>query len=306
LRFLIEHETRLDFQASVQEHHCEMRVIPRESPDQRLLAHSIEIDPPALLHTYKDAFGNSVIYFNIVPAHRHLVTRVQSEVETLLENPFNYVLMSPESEQTWYEDELRRHPELWHYVLHKSPAVPAFDSLPTGGLNPPARDVSQSIQVSILAAVQWVHETLRYRPGSTSVDTPLQTALKKRSGVCQDFAHLLISLVRSWNVPARYVMGYMRASVDGYDDSRDEEATHAWAEVLLPGAGWRGFDPTNRLCANHLYIAVAVGRDYQDAAPQRGTFKGSAVQEAPKVHVILQEQIPRAAPPAIQQKQVAQ
>ena len=84
--------------------------------------------------------------------------------------------------------------------------------------------------------------------------------VKQGKGVCQDFAHLLISLVRSWGLPARYVMGY----------AEDGVSSHAWAEVLIPGAGWRGFDATNRLVANDHYVRVAVGRDYLDAALQRG------------------------------------
>jgi transglutaminase-like putative cysteine protease len=303
---LIEHETRLDFQAPVQEHHCEMRVMPRESVDQRVIAHEMDIDPPAALRTYQDAFGNTVVYFNIITPHRYLITRVRSEVETLLENPFNYQMMSSADETKWYADQIKLQPELQQYILHQSPATPALDSLDWGELKPPKRDLTQSIQSSLLAAVRWVHETLRYQPGSTQTHTPLCDSLKARTGVCADFAHMMITIVRSWHIPARYVMGYMRASVEGYDDSRDEEATHAWAEILIPGAGWRGFDPTNKLITNHLYIPVAVGRDYLDAAPQRGTFKGSAAQETPKVRVILQEQTPQQAPPAEQQKQVAQ
>jgi transglutaminase-like putative cysteine protease len=306
LRYLIEHETRLDFQVPVQEHHCETRLMPREDVHQRVLSHRMEIDPPATLSSYTDAFGNKVTYFGVIFPHRHLITRVRTEVETFLENPFDYIPLSAQDETLWYKAELKRRPELRRYVLHQSLATPLFDSLDLTDLKPPKRDLAEPIQASLLAAMQWIHETLAYRTGSTRVDTPMKEALQARAGVCQDFAHLMISLVRSWNVPARYVMGYMRGSVKGYDDSTDEEATHAWAEVLIPGAGWRGFDPTNRLCTNHLYIPVAVGRDYMDAAPQRGTFKGSAVPEAPKVRVILQEQSLQDAPPAQQQEQVAQ
>jgi transglutaminase-like putative cysteine protease len=290
LLFQIDHETRLDFSTPVQEHHCEMRLTPHEGAHQRLLSHALSVDPPADLHAYTDAFGNKVVYFNVMAPHEFLVTRVSSRVETGLENPFDYRLMTAAAEDLWYGDQLRRRPELWQYILHRSPATPALSSLDLAGLKLPRRDRSHAVQSSLLSVLDWIHDTLRYQAGMTGTHTPLHEALGKRAGVCQDFAHLFIALVRSWGLPARYAMGYMRGSVEGYDDATGEEATHAWAEVLVPGAGWRGFDPTNRLCVNDQYLSVAVGRDYLDAAPQRGTFKGSAAQEAPKVRVILQQQ----------------
>jgi transglutaminase-like putative cysteine protease len=283
-----------------------MRLTPRNDSEQRLISHTIEIDPPAEMHSYTDAFGNKVIYFSVIAPHESLITRVSSRVETLLENPFDYRLMTVAAEDLWYEDHLKRHPDIWQYILHRSPSTPDLRTLDLGDLKIPARDRSYSIQTSLLAALEWASKALKYQPGTTTIHSPLQEAIQKRTGVCQDFAHLLICVVRSWGLPARYAMGYMRASVEGYDDSLDEEATHAWAEVLIPGVGWRGFDPTNRLCANDQYISVAVGRDYLDAAPQRGTFRGSAAQEIPTVRVVLQQQVPQTVPSEDQQKQTAQ
>jgi transglutaminase-like putative cysteine protease len=97
--------------------------------------------------------------------------------------------------------------------------------------------------------------------------------LDLRAGVSQDFAHLLIAIIRSWGCPARYVMGYQDPScVD--EGKTTPQAIHAWAEVLIPGAGWRGLDATNGLLADHTYVRVAVGRDSRDAPPQRGSFHG--------------------------------
>jgi transglutaminase-like putative cysteine protease len=134
----------------------------------------------------------------------------------------------------------------------------------------------------------WVAATLRYEPGVTHVHSSLVDALQARAGVCQDFAHLMIAVARSWRVPARYVMGYLAATGEGEDDN--EPATHAWAELLVPGAGWLGFDATHQLLANDRFIPVAVGRDYLDAAPQRGSFRGDAAGEHPVVAVAIQSQ----------------
>jgi transglutaminase-like putative cysteine protease len=128
---------------------------------------------------------------------------------------------------------------------------------------------------------------LEYRSGTTEVHGSLVSAVRQGSGVCQDFAHLFITVARSWGIPARYVMGYLDPGI-----SKDGEtlATHAWAEALVPGAGWIGFDVTHNLLANDHYVAVAVGRDSYDAAPQRGSFKGESAGEQPSVTVTMQEQ----------------
>jgi transglutaminase-like putative cysteine protease len=115
----------------------------------------------------------------------------------------------------------------------------------------------------------------------------LASFAEQRAGVCQDFAHLLVALVRSWGFAARYVMGYVEGSTMPEEAPR-EQATHAWAEVLIPGAGWRGFDATSGLVANDCYVPVAVGRDSRDAAPVRGTFKGDEASASPQVSVRVQ------------------
>jgi transglutaminase-like putative cysteine protease len=112
-----------------------------------------------------------------------------------------------------------------------------------------------------------------YSPRSTRVDSPIDEALETRKGVCQDFAHIFLSLVRPLGIPARYVSGYLFQTAGGHDRST-EGATHAWVEVLLPDLGWVGLDPTNNLIADDRHIRVAIGRDYADVPPTRGVFKG--------------------------------
>jgi transglutaminase-like putative cysteine protease len=128
----------------------------------------------------------------------------------------------------------------------------------------------------------WMAATFRYAPGTTEVHGALADFAAQRAGVCQDFAHALIALVRSWGFAARYAMGYVDPVVA---DSGQQQATHAWAEVLIPGAGWRGFDATAGLVANDAYVLVAVGRESRDAAPLRGTFKGEGGGPPPQVEV---------------------
>ena len=118
-----------------------------------------------------------------------------------------------------------------------------------------------------------MYARFEYSPRSTRVDSPIDEALEARKGVCQDFAHIFLSLVRPLGIPARYVSGYLFQAAGSQDRSTDG-ATHAWVEVLLPDLGWVGLDPTNNLIADDRHIRVAIGRDYADVPPTRGVFKG--------------------------------
>jgi len=169
---------------------------------------------------------------------------------------------------------------LWDFVLHRSPFTP--DGGAVSVLEPPQWAMGQPLLEAVQAAGAWVHATFAYVPGVSDVDTPLATVLEQRAGVCQDFAHLLVTVVRGWGAPARYVMGYLDPGYSS-DATAAAQATHGWAEVLIPGAGWLGFDAVHALVANETYVRVAVGRDHRDAAPQRGTFQGVHGGEAPTV-----------------------
>ncbi|HVG37672.1 MAG TPA: transglutaminase family protein, partial [Pyrinomonadaceae bacterium] len=123
-----------------------------------------------------------------------------------------------------------------------------------------------------------IRQSFDYKPLSTSVHSPIDEALGQRQGVCQDFAHIMISLARYLRIPCRYVSGYLFHRTEDHDRSA-QDATHAWVEALLPGSGWVGFDPTNNLLAGHRHIRAGIGRDYDDVPPTRGVFKGKASSE---------------------------
>lgn len=309
MRYLIEHETKLVFRTPVREHHCELRLAPPETPTQSVTRLRFEVDPAAELHSYTDCFGNLVHYFAVIAPHDHLLTRLHAELETRLENPFDYAPVSPQREREWIAEALRAKPRLWDYVFHRSPATPELATLALGKAQPPECDPARPLIESVMEARDWIAETLDYERGITHVHSALQEVFDAGAGVCQDFAHALIAIVRSWNVPARYVMGYHDPTEEAGEgsaarppatqkqkqssseskaeqtngDAVAQPAPHAWAEVLIPGAGWRGFDPTAGLIAHDRYVLVAVGRDYLDAAPQRGSFKGENDGRPPEV-----------------------
>ena len=124
-----------------------------------------------------------------------------------------------------------------------------------------------------------IYRLFAYVPNSTKVDSPIDEALRTRQGVCQDFAHIMIALVRPLKIPCRYVSGYMFHRDEEEKDRSLEGASHAWVEALVPGLGWVAFDPTNNLVGGDRHIRVAIGRDYADVPPTRGVYKGEAQSE---------------------------
>ena len=123
-----------------------------------------------------------------------------------------------------------------------------------------------------------LYEVFSYVPQSTKVNSSIDVAIEHRRGVCQDFSHIMIALVRRLGIPCRYVSGYLYHVKENHDRSEDD-ASHAWVEAYLPGLCWRGFDPTNNLVVGERHIRVAAGRDYADVPPTRGVFKGQAASE---------------------------
>lgn len=288
MRYLIEHETVLDYPAGIREHHIELRLAPRNDRHQQVISCAVETVPEATLASYTDYFGNRVDYFCIIPAHTKLITRLRTEVETVRDNPFDFSPVLSLDQQEWLQKAVKEDPRLNDFVLHRSAVTPTAMKLAEAiECAFPRLDKDRPMMDSLMELLAWVPKILEYRSGTTEVHGSLAEAVRQGSGVCQDFAHLFITVARSWGIPARYVMGYMDPGICA---TGEEMATHAWAEALVPGAGWIGFDATHNLLANDHYVAVAVGRDSYDAAPQRGSFKGDSAGAMPTVKVTVQEQ----------------
>jgi transglutaminase-like putative cysteine protease len=174
-------------------------------------------------------------------------------------------------------DELVKRGDYWEMLLPSEFATPtrALDDL---ALELDVRRRDDPLMV-LHKLNQQIYEYFDYKPQSTKVDSPIDLALSTQAGVCQDFAHIMITLVRSkLRIPCRYVSGYLFHGESDMDRSVSS-ATHAWIEALVPHLGWVGFDPTNWLVAGDRHIRTAIGRDYADVPPTHGIFRGRADSE---------------------------
>lgn len=298
MRFRLEHRTVYRYVGTASESFMEARLTPVTDERQRLIARRFVIDPACNVHTYTDYFGNSVETFSIIYRHEKLILVSTSEVETLpVEVPRAAVDLSvAEAQQIYRADRLA----LFEYV-NRSSAIehtPDIEQLARGFFKPGA-----PLGPSLLALNAWITTNIKYKPGSTKIDTPVSAVLKNRTGVCQDFAQIMIALLRSTGIPARYVTGYIETdaqqkAVAAPHDVRlvGASESHAWVEVFLPGGFWWPLDPTNHCIAGERHVKVGVGRDYHDCTPTRGVFKGTTTDEL-EVSVVMRR-IQAESPPA--------
>ena len=289
MRYVIEHELRVRFAAPVFEHQCEVRLLPPSTPTQRVVTATLTNEPEARQSSYLDYFGNQVHCFDLADAHDELVTRTRVEVETLLSNPFEYAPVAPERERAWITEALRAQPRLWDFVLHRSALTPAAQDWSDAAGKVPVAPGDLPLVQSVIAARDWIAETVSYKRESETCVAPSEL-LAAGEGSAADLAHLLITIVRGWGVPARLISGYRDCTDDEDEETAGEPSPHAWAEVLIPGAGWRGVDATAGLLTSDTYITGAVGRDASDTMAQRCAFKGDGEQIPPRIAVRLQRQ----------------
>ncbi|HEX2514002.1 MAG TPA: transglutaminase family protein [Chloroflexota bacterium] len=297
------HTTRLDYSADVVEAVMDTRLGPFSDAHQRWDAFSLRAGPGAAVRRYADGFGNAAHLITLRRPHRYVEIVTQGTIETLLDDPFSLPVLPPRPLT----------PLEKHDFLSPSTLVPRDPSLEELAQPYRAGGETEGLQ-AVQALMAWVYESFTYRKDVTTVATTVTEVLAGRTGVCQDFAHLLIGLCRAAGIPARYVSGYIvsagsqatqvrptqtqstqsqsqQSGQDGMTQSQSQSqvaqgtppprgagASHAWIEAWTPAYGWRGFDPTNNLLASTLHVKMATGRDYADVPPSRGTFRGQATE----------------------------
>jgi transglutaminase-like putative cysteine protease len=236
---------------------------------QRLLGSSINVSVDGQYRDYEDVFGNQTRRMEIEIAYAQMTIVAESRVEVLDTDPLSYRplrqrVQIPVTWMPWHQQVLQPFllpPELPESELRElSEYAMSFAVRNDFDLVDTLLDLNHSI----------FHE-YRYTPGATTVFTTPFEVYSNRRGVCQDFTNLFICCARLLGVPARYVCGYLWTGPKN-PNQHQAEASHAWAQVFLPEAGWKGFDPTNGILTQTDHVRVAVGRNYRDATPTSGTI----------------------------------
>ena len=280
MRVEVIHTTMLTYDADVVEGVMDARLGPFSDGDQRWEHYDLRVSPSAAVRRYRDGFNNWAHLITLARPHRTVELVSGGRVSTLLADPFRLPEHAPEPLGP---------SELADYLTPSAlvPASPALAAL--AERQRPARPEDAFDAVRALMA--FIHDGFAYEKDVTGVSTTVDEVLQDRRGVCQDFAHVLLGLCRAVAIPARYVSGYIVASQQSQSQtlgtmtqsqgfntgpSRGAGASHAWVEAFIPTHGWRGFDPTNNLLASEQHVKMAIGRDYADVPPTRGTFRGVA------------------------------
>ena len=266
--FKIQHITKYEYDNPVRESVNEIRILPYQSQDQEVLQQNLNITMHPPVHTFTDYWGNVTGTFNLLQPHRELVIDNKLIVRTT--NPAQLHL---NYDAGFAELKTDINGFLRMLELTKPDAIEAQKKL-----KEIIRQLTKTKSIAAIAeeACRYIFENFQYIKGITNVETTVNEILEHRSGVCQDFAHVLLQLLRTLGIPCRYVSGYICPNKNGM---RGEGATHAWVEVWIPGQGWTGLDPTNNIWVTNTHVKLAVGRNFTDCTPIKGTFKGTAEQK---------------------------
>jgi len=256
----IQHETRFDYTEPVKESVTEVRMQPVSDRHQSCHSFHLNLMPATQPSWYQDGFGNSVHHFNILGAHEEVRILAASVVE-IHPRPHNL----DESQATWPLKLDKGDLEVLDYLRLRGPVWP------TPRLEPLVEELrprkGMAVGSFILTVGHYIYDRFEYACDVTLASSPIDHLLEERKGVCQDFTHLMIAILRTLEVPARYVSGYIHRP-------NKESQSHAWCEAWLPDLGWVGVDPTNDCLVHDHFVKVAVGRDFSDVPPNKGVYRG--------------------------------
>lgn len=273
MNFAIRYLTTYDYDIDVVDNLNALRVKPAGSGRQRCDEFSVRLNPEVRLHRHSDYFGTEVVEFEVSRPHRRLTIDVRARVTTAT---------PPEPPQApWDALAERSYREAGGEFLLQTDDAPGHAVL---GEMVAATRAASSPLAAVLLTSELIPDRFEYRKGATYVDSPIEDLLDAGAGVCQDFVHLGLSLLRHHGIAARYVSGYLFAANDT-DPTHPEESievdTHAWIEALLPVSDggepvWVGADPTNRGLAGETHVKIGHGRHYADVPPTKGVYRGQA------------------------------
>lgn len=283
MRYQITHTTRYHYQQLVGFCHNQAVLKPRNLPGQQLQNFRLDIVPEVSeIREHEDFFGNHITRFLIPKQHNELCVTAHGIIDRQPVSTTPPSTMTLQEMHAILEDSmLQETPEQLEAVPFQlsSPFIP-LDDLEILNYTTRFFDDHVSLYESCLALNHQLFTDLEFVPGATTISTPVSQVFAEKKGVCQDFAHLAITCLRSVGLPARYVSGYIETlPPEGEEKLVGTDATHAWVSVYLPEQGWVDLDPTNDLLPSSQHITVAWGRDYGDVVPLKGVVYSSGISQ---------------------------
>ena len=263
----IKHITRYTYASTVIDCSNQIMLYPLNDSLQIVKTHELKITNDPIVEIFTDFFENKIGVFSVVAPHNELTIQSDIVVSTMpVINPLDDIAAPLQ----W--EELSKMCGIFPYMdfMHreKFAADEEIQKLLSGIV-----DTSKSPLVNANILSEYVYNNFEYKKGVTNIETKVDEILKLKAGVCQDFAHVLLVMLHMIGIPARYVSGYICPKDR---EMRGEGATHAWVEAYIPFFGWLGLDPTNNCIVSDRHVRLAIGRNFSDCTPVKGTYKGSS------------------------------
>jgi transglutaminase-like putative cysteine protease len=264
--FYIRHRTHYFYSGQVIDSANQIKLYPVQDAYQRVTDHRLYISSHPPVQTVRDYFGNLTGFFTVITPHSELVIDSHATVE-MFDHPI--IQKTEAATEIWQAVNSPENQLLYHDFL-KAEEAQCKEEVESA-----IHDILSKVQHpldTILDLSDYIYNHFTYMKGVTTIETQVDELWNLRAGVCQDFAHLLLYMLRLMGIPGRYISGYI---CPGSSEWRGEGATHAWVEAWLPDTGWVGIDPTNKCLAGGRHVRLANGRHFSDCTPVKGTYKGA-------------------------------
>lgn len=275
--YRIKHITRYTYPSPVIDSANQVMLFPINDEQQEVKKHELIITHHPAVEIFTDYFGNKVGIFSVIKPHTEL--SIQSNIEVITKEV--QLPVSDTAPETQWDNlvVIREQFPYMDFMLQENfEAHDEVSAVVKSMMNEAVTPFAAAQQMSA-----FVYDSFEYKKGITSVETQVDEIWKLKAGVCQDFAHILLVMLRLVGIPARYVSGYICPK---NHEMRGEGATHAWVEAYIPFYGWLGFDPTNNCIVSDRHVRLAIGRSFTDCTPVKGTYKGSSEHKL-EVSVII-------------------
>lgn len=281
--YRIKHITRYTYPSAVIDSANQVMLFPIDDAQQEVKKHELIITQRPSVEIFTDYFGNKVGIFSLLKPHSQL--SIESLIEVNVEEAKIPDNVTPTAVQWENLGHIREQFPYMDFMLLEN--CESYDEIAAV-----VRSLQEETTTPFAIAGEmsaFVYKNFEYKKNITSVETKVDEIWKLKAGVCQDFAHVLLVMLRFSGIPARYVSGYICPK---NHELRGEGATHAWVEAYIPFHGWLGFDPTNNCLASDRHVRLAIGRSFTDCTPVKGTYKGSSAHTL-EVSVTIENGTPK-------------